>query len=243
MTKLNQIIAVEGGQKSRTNAEITKVYHDLQKSVLFNGLSRVYRPKDEDGEQLPSEKTMVQRNVQGELNKLAEACTKLIDVTYTKDQANTRARGQVIVDDVVLVEAPVPFLLFLKKQTDDLRTEMSRLPVLDPSEIWHEDQTTGVYRTDPAGTTRTRKTKKVLVRYEATDKHPAQTETYDVDEIVGHWSLTKFSGAISQVRKDQLLERVNKLSDAVKVAIEQANSIEIEQFEAGSKIFDFLLSR
>jgi hypothetical protein len=243
VTKLNQIIAVEGGQKSRTNVDVTKVYHDLQKPVLFNGLSRVYRPKDEDGEQLPPEKTMVQRNVQGELNKLAESYTKLIDVTFTKDWANTEAKGKVVVGGRLLLEAPVPFLLFLKKQTDDLRTELGKLPVLDPSEIWHEDQTTGVYRTEPAGTTRTRKVKKVLVKYEATDKHPAQTETYDVDEIVGHWALTKFSGAVSQVRKDQLLDRVNELSDAVKVAIEEANSIEIEQCEVGSNIFDFLFAR
>ena len=243
MTKLNQIVAIESGLKSRTNADVTKVYHDLQKPNLFAGISKVYTPANEDGEPLPPERTMVQRKVEDELDKLSALYTRLIDVTLTKDAANTKARGQVVIDGEVLMEAPVPFLLFLKKQLDDLRTEFTRIPVLDPSEVWVMDAANKVYRTEPSGTKRSRKTKQVLVRYPATDKHPAQTEVYDQDEIVGQWDTTKFSGAVTQSRKDVLLSRVNKLSDAVKMAVEEANAMEIEDHEVGADVFEFLLGR
>jgi len=40
MTKLNQIIAVEKGTKSRTLAELSEAHHDLQKAPLLSGIAR-----------------------------------------------------------------------------------------------------------------------------------------------------------------------------------------------------------
>ena len=57
MTRLNQIIAVEKGVKSRSFQELTDAHHALQKPALLSGISRTYRPKDEEGEQLPPEST------------------------------------------------------------------------------------------------------------------------------------------------------------------------------------------
>ena len=37
------------------------------------------------------------------------------------------------------------------------------------------------------------------MKYEATEKHPAQVETYTEDIKVGEWTMVKFSGAIPQV--------------------------------------------
>ena len=50
MAKLNQIIAVEKGVKSRSFQELTEAHHALQKPTLLSGISRTYRPKDEEGE-------------------------------------------------------------------------------------------------------------------------------------------------------------------------------------------------
>ena len=60
MARLNQIIAVEKGIKSRSFQELTDAHHALQKPTLLSGISRTYRPKDEEGEQLPPESTKVQ---------------------------------------------------------------------------------------------------------------------------------------------------------------------------------------
>ncbi len=48
--KLNQIIAVEKGVKSRSFQELTEAHHALQKPALLSGIARTYRPKDEEGE-------------------------------------------------------------------------------------------------------------------------------------------------------------------------------------------------
>ena len=50
--KLNQIIAVEKGIKSRSFQDLTEAHQQLQKPALLAGISRTYRPKDEEGEQL-----------------------------------------------------------------------------------------------------------------------------------------------------------------------------------------------
>ena len=51
MARLNQIIAVEKGIKSRSFQELTEAHQALQKPALLAGISRTYRPKDEEGEQ------------------------------------------------------------------------------------------------------------------------------------------------------------------------------------------------
>ncbi|NOK58124.1 MAG: hypothetical protein GFH25_541186n388 [Chloroflexi bacterium AL-N10] len=55
MARLNQIIAIEKGVKSRSFQELTEAHHSLQKPTLIAGIARTYRPKDEEGEQLPPE--------------------------------------------------------------------------------------------------------------------------------------------------------------------------------------------
>lgn len=91
-------------------------------------------------------------------------------------------------------------------------------------------------------TTRTRKVPRVLEKAPATERHAAQTEVYMVDEVVGTWTTTRLSGAIQETRRVVLVDRVNKLIDAVKTAVEEANRLEITQMQAGEAIFAYLLS-
>src|SRR5258706_13917296 len=101
--KLNQIIAIEKGTKSRSLQELTEAHHALQKPSLLSGISRSYRPKDEEGEQLPPESTKVQVRAEEIARSTAGALTKLFDVTSTKDWANCKAKADVIVDGNVLL--------------------------------------------------------------------------------------------------------------------------------------------
>jgi hypothetical protein len=97
MPKLNQIIAVESGVKSRTNRSVTDAYHQLQKPQPFSGITRTYRPRDEDGEQLPGESTRVMVRAQDVIDAVLPELARLFDVVATKDQANTQARADVVV--------------------------------------------------------------------------------------------------------------------------------------------------
>jgi hypothetical protein len=118
MTKLNQIIAVEKGTKNLVNRDITDLYHELQKTPIMSGISRTYRPRDEEGEQLPPEQTNVQVRVPEVLERIAETWTRLFDIVLTKDAANMVAKADVVVDGNTLAEdVPVPFLLYFGEAT------------------------------------------------------------------------------------------------------------------------------
>lgn len=241
MAKLNQIIAVEKSIKSKSYADLTEAHHQLQKSALLSGLSRNYRPKDDEGERLPPESTRVQVRAQDVIRRTAEVLTELFDVVATKDWANCDARADVVVDgNVLLVQAPVTYLLFLEKQLVDLHTFVKKLPVLDPSETWVEDSAQNCYATEAVETVRTKKVPRNHVKAEATDKHPAQVDVYYEDIAVGYWRIVKFSGALPARRVASLLERVEKLQRAVKFAREEANAIEAKSQKPGAAIFAYL---
>lgn len=242
MTKLNQIIAAEKGRKSLTARAITDAYHALQKSQLFGGLSRTYRPKDEDGEMMPPESTKVQLRAEEILADAAKAFTGLFDLVLTKDQANQFAKAPIVVDDVVIVDnVPVSTLLFLEKQLGDIMTMIGKIPVLDPAETWHYDAAADCWRAEDVQTVRTKKIPRNHVVSPATDKHPAQVTVYNEDVVAGYWTKATFSGAMPASRVHELSERVTKLRDAVKYAREEANSIEIRQAAMGEQIFAYLL--
>ena len=94
MARLNQIIAIEKGVKTRAHQELTDTHHTLQKPALLAGISRTYRPKDEEGEQLPAESTKVQVKAEEILRKTADVLTELFDVTATKDYTNLQSEGR-----------------------------------------------------------------------------------------------------------------------------------------------------
>ncbi len=241
MARLNQIIAVEKGVKSRSFAELSEAHHALQKTALLAGIARTYQPKDEEGEQYPPESTKVQVKSEDVLRQMGTTLTRLFDVTATKDWANCAAKADVKVDGTVLLEAvPATYLLFLEKQLTDLHTFVAKLPVLDASESWSFDQAADSWATEPVQTSKTKKIPRNHVKAEATEKHPAQVEVYYEDVVVGYWKTVKFSGALPAKRVKELLERVDKLAQAVKYAREEANNSEVTDKHVGERVFGYL---
>ncbi len=242
-TKLNQIIAVEKGVKSRSLQELTEAHHALQKPALLSGISRTYRPKDEEGEQLPPESTKVQIKAEDIIRDTTEVLTKLFDVVATKDWANCKAKADVVVDGKTLLsDVPATYLLFLEKQLVDLHTFVKKLPVLDAAETWSFDQSADCWATEPVQTLKTKKIPRNHVKAEATEKHPAQVEVYYEDVAIGSWRTVRFSGALAAKRVNELLTRVEKLQEAVKFAREEANNMEVEDVKTGEKIFQYLFA-
>lgn len=241
MTLLNQIIAVEKGIKANATRVLSDLYKALQRPEPMNGISRTYRSKDEEGDQLPSESTLVQVKVDDLLNQVSKGLTRLFDVVLTKEDANTLAKADVVVDGrVILSDIPVTYLLFLEKQLTDIGTFIGKIPTLDPAQQWEYDSNAGAYATKPTVTSRSKKIPRNHVKAAATDRHPAQVDVYYEDVLVGYWSTVKFSGALPADRVATLASRVEKLKNAVKFAREKANSIQVEDRIAGAAIFDFL---
>lgn len=243
MAKLNQIIAVEKGVKSRSFQELTAAHQVLQKTAPFSGISRNYHRRDEEGEQLPPESTRVQMKAEEVIAETAKILTGLFDVTATKDWANCVAKADIVVDgQTILADVPITHLLFLEKQLVDLLTFVRKLPTLDASEVWSYDPAADAWATRPAETLRTKKVLRNHVKAEATEHHPAQVDVYTEDVTVGTWHTVKFSGALPATRVKELVERVEKLQAAVKFAREAANSIDVVNQHVGERVFGYLFA-
>lgn len=243
MTKLNQIIAIEKGVKSRVHSNISEFYKLIQKPALFEGVIRTYLPKDDDGEKLPPEKKLVNYRAKDVLSALRMNHVELFDITAQKDLANMKASAPVVIDGItILPPLPVTTLLFLEKQVTDLHTFAKGLPVLDVGEAWTFDENQGLSKTEPVQTHRTKKISKPIVMYPATPEHPAQTQMATEDVIAGFWETVKMSGAMSRPDKDKIVARLEKLLIAVKEAREEANGISADAKPAiGAPIYDYLL--
>lgn len=241
-TRLNQIIAVLKGVKSDTNGKLTKIYHDVQKPALLAGISRTYRPVNDDDPVLPGESTRVQLRANDVVRQATSVLTRLFDVTAALEWTNTTAKADVVVDgETLIANVPATYLIFMEKQLTDLRTVVAKLPALDPAENWHWDDNGDAWATEKSETTRTQKVPHNHVVSPATDKHPAQVTVYQTDDVVGFWATTKFSGALPAARRRELVERITALIEAVKFARETANMAEVVDPKPAAAVFAWLL--
>lgn len=239
--KLNQVIALAKGAKSNGESALSQAYHQIQRTAQMVGITRGYKPRDDDGETLPSEGTKLQVRVEKVLDSVIGPQARMLDLVATMDAGNQIARADVVVDDtVVLAQVPVTTLLTLEKQLVNYATFVSKLPVLDPSEEWAWSDASESYQTPPSSKTRSKKVPRNHVKAAATDKHPAQVEVYFEDVVVGDWTTVNFSGAITETRRRELMEKVAQLQAAVKVAREQANMTEVPDVKIGADVFAFL---
>jgi hypothetical protein len=247
VTKMNVLLALEKGERERLHQKMTVLHREAQKSVIYDGLSRTYEPKAEGGDPLPAESKKVQVKAEDVLRQVADLLARPWDLTASRDATNSLARADVSVVDVesgttpLLRDVPATHLLWLEKQLTDVRTFVAKMPVLDPEHQWVYDAGLGHYRTEPIQTTRDKKTKRYVVMVPATPEHPAQVDKYDDVEIVGTWSLVKHSGALPWDRQRELLDRVDRLRDAVKAARERANLVEVVDVSYSEAIFGYLL--
>jgi hypothetical protein len=243
MARLCQIVALESGIRNREHRTVTDAWKQLQKPALLSGISRVYQPRADDGEPLPAENTRVQVTVESVIEQSIAETTRLLDITATRDYGNCVARADVKVagvEEPLLRDVPVVYLIFLAKQIQNLRDIIARFPVHDQADRW-VPAGGGVYRTDPPVTTyRERKVPRNHVKDPGSDRHPAQVDVYFENVVVGEWTATKFTGGITVDRHAELLRRVDALAAAVSDAREEANSMHVEDVSTGGALLGWL---
>jgi hypothetical protein len=239
--KLHQVVAVVKGKKATLEKAITDCYHKFQKQDLYTGMARTYTPKDEEGERFPPENKQVQVKVTQMVTELIPTIIDTYDAVAAQENSNCEARADIVVEGNVLVpQCPVTLMFYLEKRLQELATFVEKIPVLDPSQIWTEDVNADQYATEHF---QTNKTKKIMKNHKvaaATDRHPEQVQVYTEDVVVGTYDKVDFSGAIPARERNEMLQRVRKLQEAVKVAHEEANRIDIKPFAVGRKITDFV---
>lgn len=245
MPKLNQIVALSSGKKTRFGELLTRIHHgwgkgESDKSPL-SGFQKTYRCADEEGDRLPNESKRVQVTVRDRLKHVVKEAVDFYDVVHCHESGNATATANIVVDDETLLSGvPVGFCLFLEKQLKDLHTLVTKLPTLSTDREWRWDDNKGCYIAEAEETRRTQKVEEPIVLYAATKEHPAQTQMVKRDVCVGYWSAVHMSGAIPVQDKVDALERVERLQDAVKMAREEANGKDVDQKKVSQKILDFV---
>jgi hypothetical protein len=240
--KLHQAIAVRKGRKSQLDARIVELNKSIGKADQYNGMSRSYRPKTDDGERYPDENKRVQAFGLDVLGDLRGLYTELIDMEAQVDVANCAAHADIVVNGEVIVEdVPATHLLFLEKRFAELRGVVDQLPTLDESVEWRRDENRdGLFRGDAVEKLRTQKKKVVISLAKPTDKHPEQTALVDEDVITGTWTESKLSGALPATQKAAILARFDTLIAAVKHARALANEAEAPRVQIGAKLLRYV---
>jgi hypothetical protein len=241
VTRLSQIIAIEKDNKTRAEQVAFAAYKLLEKPEPLAGISRAYTPRDAEGEQLPTQTTRVQTTVAETLRDISVFTGRYLDLVGTKERTDQDARADVVVDgEVFIPDAPVTFLLALERQLNEEMVQAKKLPTLSPEFEWAPYDGNGTYVTTPITTVRSKKVPRNHVKAPATDKHPAQVEVYFEDTAVGDWVTKHFSGALPASVKQQIINRITKLLEAVKQAREEANTTTVTDYKYGNKVFGYI---
>src|SRR5690242_14128425 len=104
MAKLNQVLAIEKGIKTRVYAEFSDLHQATQKPALMNGFHKSYQPRKEEDETYPPESQKVQHQSTDVLDRVAVSLAELFDITATKDWTNCTARADVQIEGKVLLK-------------------------------------------------------------------------------------------------------------------------------------------
>ncbi len=251
---LHEILAVEQDVKAKAERARSQAIDTFRSKIShFSGIRRTFRPFAVDealgqtgGERLEAE-TRLAKTVNDELAKVMREVGKSIDIGLRLDEANTRAKADIVVDGKVLVEnVPATFLLQLERRLRELRAVFKEAPTYDPVRLWSSDPSADkkhVLRAEPVVTIRKQRSRKYNVMYEATKEHPAQVDVVEVDEPVGEIRSYEWTGMLSTGKKAALLEQLDRLLAAVKQARSRANTTPIDKHQKMATVIrEFLLA-
>lgn len=241
--KLHELLAVEQDRRNRANEAVGEAKKIFTKNdPYFDGMIKKYVPMEEDSEQIPDEAKELVKTVKQQLEETQQVIVTALDATVSKEETNAAnvAKAELIVDDTNFGTFSATTLLALEAQLQKILDLYKSIPILDNTRKWQFDTQQGVYKTDEEVRFRSIKRPKVIIKYEATEKHPAQTELVNLDFQVGKYETTYYSGKLTAIQKIEMVKRIEKLIEAVKVARAKANNVEVVKVELGKRVFEFI---
>ncbi len=247
MAKLHELLAVSGNLEGQAQKCVTDLKDSFSKKHhLFVERTVTFTSNKEGAEPVTEEHLELQTTVPRELRWVGEMLIRLLDADHAINEANTVARADVQLEDgaVLLKDMPATSLLELEKRMKWLHDLIATAPTLDPAKGFKPDEEKGndVYRAREVVRTRTQKMTRPIVLYDATDKHPAQTQLITDDVPVGTIRGMEWSGMITPAHKAELLDRCERLTRAVKRARSRANDVELASARRiGYVLWNFVL--
>ncbi|MEM6297476.1 MAG: hypothetical protein AAF740_02180 [Bacteroidota bacterium] len=241
--KLHELLAVEQDRKNKANQAIGEARKTFTKNdPYFDGMVKRYISLEENSDQIPDETKELVTTVKQKLEETTSIVSAAIDTNISKEETNAsgEARAELVVGDKNFGTFAATSLLALESHLNRLRDLYNAIPTLDLARKWTFDEQQGVYRTSEEVKFRSVKRPKVVVKYEATKEHPAQTEILNLDFQVGKYETTYASGKLTTTQKNEMLARIEVLLEAVKVARSKANNTEVKNVKVAEQIFDYL---
>jgi len=248
-TVLHEILAVENGlaeSSNRIQKETTKIL-DTKRS-LFIGLVKsheLFAEKDQHLTQATEFKE-VESTVIEQIDYAGEELIKYWNVSLQKEEANQRAKADIIVNGkTISKDVPVIVLLSMETKLTSLLAMYNAIPTLDASKAWEPDTTydkPNVFRTKNASE---RMQEVVSKDYQeisaATIQHRAQIVQVEKRETVGKYIQYDYSGAATSLNKAEKLQRLTELIRAVKTARQRANGTTVNtKLSIGKDLIDFI---
>ena len=252
MTKLHEILAAE---KTPTAAWNTLQEDTLKKfknaEHFFAGHSKSLSmiegtPANEAEEAKSREDKPVPTTVYETLEYALGIFEKAEDLQYKKNATNRLATGTVNWNgQPLLKDLPIDELLGLEARLQKIRGLIEAAPTLDATKNWVPAKQLGEYVWELAAPEKTTKTEKIIVPVTmspATDKHPAQIQAVNKDQVVGTFSIMKRSGACTTTQKADALTNIDQLLVEVKQARMRANETEVVKGDIARKLIEVILA-
>lgn len=248
-TKLHELLAVREDRSSKAKKLTDETRHVLgHNRNLFAGTIKTTkshsdsRSKEFDAQEVIAVTTSVQSRLEYTFSSIIAA----IDVAASIALTNTVAKADIIVDGKTLkAGVPSTTLLELEKELVQWRETVNFCPTLPAGVEWipaENQAVTGVFVTKHAIVKkRTEKVTTPVVLYAATDKHPAQVEKVVNDVPVADITEISYNAMLTSEAKAAMMERAEKLIEAVKAARARANDTEVQFSNVGKVLVDYLL--
>lgn len=248
MAKLHELLAVREsarGQAEKTRTGLMDTFH--KKRHLFEEKLTTFTPNTEGAVAKTETASTLQSTIAQELNWLTPMIAGAINVETTVDIGNLTAKADIILEtgEVMLTAVPCTSLLWMEKRFGEIKQLVEAIPTLDPAKGFTPapDRGTDVYVAREVTKNRTSKEQRPIVLYDATDKHPAQTQLITQDVVVGTIREMEWSGLITPAAKADMIARVERLIRAISAAIARANDIEVtKKSDVGEKLLKYVFT-
>ena len=249
MAVLHELLAVENGlaeTANRITKEVTKTLGTKQ--AIFTGMTKehtVFADADQHLVQATEHKE-IQSTVDEQINFLNGNLAQYWDVTLQKEEANQRAKADIVIDgETLATDVPSIVLLGLESKLTSLLAVYNAIPTLDAATAWERDENyakPNVFRTKYAEERQQSITTTGFVTAsEATEFHPAQVIKQDSIDVVGKFLVTNFSAAITSHDKAKRIAKLTTLIRAVKKARQRANNTEVTtDLAIGSDLLNYI---
>jgi len=247
MGKLHELLAVEQDLVKETKKVIHEAVEVFRRKELFEGIHKRLDMREEgrEAEEREAEEYRELTTTAGEiLGAVWIAVGRYYDALIQKESANQEARADIVVGEKTLLEGlPATFLLGMETRLNALRVVYEAIPTLPPGTEWEKDEQKREGAWKAVRPSVKRKTEKVVrhkVLYDATPDHPAQIESWSVDEMIGTFTMEVWSGAVPQAEKLDKLVRLDKLIRAIKRARQRANTVEVKPLEVAKRLSEYI---